>query len=71
MKIAFQTFLALSCMLLVGLDIFVIIYSFHIITYGLIYVVPFLILFSAMIFITIKVIEVSCNLSKSFNKDNK
>ena len=71
MKIAFQTFIALSCMLLIGLDIFVIIYSFHIITSGLIYFVPLSILFYVMILITIKVIEVSCNLNKSFDKDNK
>lgn len=71
MKIALQSLLTIACMGVLGFDIVIFVYSFEIIKYSIVYLVPFYILYFAMIFITKKVIEVSCDLSKSFNKDNK
>ncbi len=72
MKIALQTFSTLTCLGLIWFDIIVFVYSFDILqASGVGYLIPFYVLFCAIVFITIKVIEVTYILNKSFNEDNK
>ncbi len=71
MQIAIQTFLTLSCMGLIGLNIIIAVCSFEILTTsGVMYVFPFYMLFCIMLFVTIKVIEITYNLNKGFERSD-